>query len=550
MKTIDAIASVLKAEGIEYLSCFPTTSMIEAAAQAGIRPIVCRQERVGVHIADGFSRVTNGKQPGVFAMQYGPGTENSFAGAATAFSDSVPMLLLPLGHPLDRQGVWPLFRSEINYAAVTKRVEVVTSPQNVGAVMRRSLAALKGGRPGPVMVEIPTDVAMQEVTDFDANRFRAKGVKAQGDVRDIESAAKALCNADRPVIHAGQGVLYAEATEELVELAELLAVPVMTSLLGKSGFPESHPLSLGCGTGSMPKALHHFLHTADLIFGIGCSFTNHSMAMKLPAGVKMIHATNDPVDLQKDYEIEHPIVGDAKLVLRQLIEACKDILGDSGRSNGEVAAEIAAINKEWLGDWMPKLTSDEIPISAFRVIWDLMQAIKPEEAIVTHDSGSIRERTISFYRSAGPRSFIGWGRSHALGTGLGLIIGAKLARPEKVCINFMGDAAFGMVGLDFETAVRHQIPIITVVLNNRAMAGEASGVAESEYQISNLGSDYADLARAMGGYGERIEQPGEIISAFQRARRVTEEEGMPVLLEFMTARESGSSSPGNDFKPV
>ena len=118
-----------------------------------------------------------------------------------------------------------------------------------------------------------------------------------------------------------------------------------------------------------------------------------------------------------------------------------------------------------------------------------------------------RERMISFYRSAGPRSFIGWGRSHALGTGLGLIIGAKLAKPEKVCTYVTGDTAFGMVGLDFETAVRERIPIIVTLFNNGGMAGEARGVAEAEYQISNLGSDYADLARAMGGYGERIENP-------------------------------------------
>ena len=156
---------------------------------------------------------------------------------------------------------------------------------------------------------------------------------------------------------------------------------------------------------------------------------------------------------------------------------------------------------------MPKLTSDEIPITPFRVIWDLMRAIPPEDAIVTHDAGSPRERMISFYRSAGPRSFIGWGRSHALGTGLGLIIGAKLAKPEKVCTYVTGDTAFGMVGLDFETAVRERIPIIITLFNNGGMAGEARGVAEAEYQISNLGSDYADLARAMGGHGNGLKTP-------------------------------------------
>ncbi len=550
MKTIDAIARTLKAQGIEYLSCFPTTSMIEAAAQADVRPIICRQERVGVHIADGYSRVTNGAVPGVFAMQYGPGTENSFAGVATAFSDSVPMLLLPLGHPVDRQGVSPLFRSEISYAAITKRVEVVTSTERVDGVMRRSLAALRQGRPGPVMVEIPADVAMQEVGDFNGAASHVKSVKSQGDPRDIEAAAKALCGAQHPVIIAGQGILYAEATEELRELSEYLAVPVLTTLMGKSAFPESDPLALGCATGSMPKVLHHFLHSSDLICGIGCSFTDHVMAMRLPAGRTIIHATNDPVDVQKDLDVDYPIVGDAKLVLRQLLEACKDITGNQARSTDEVASQIASINSEWLSDWMPKLTSDETPITPFRVIWDLMRAIPPEDAIVTHDAGSPRERMISFYRSAGPRSFLGWGRSHALGTGLGLIIGAKLAKPEKVCTYVTGDTAFGMVGLDFETAVRERIPIIVTLFNNGGMAGEARGVAEAEYQISNLGSDYADLARAMGGRGERIENPAEIVPAFQRARRVTEEEGLPMLLEFMTTRERGSSGPGNDFKPV
>jgi len=550
MKTIDAIANVLKAEGVEYLSCFPSTPMIEAAAQAGIRPIVCRQERAGVHIADGISRVTNGSQLGVFAMQWGPGTENSFAGIATAFSDSVPILLLPLGHQLDRQGIRPLFRSEISYASITKRVEVVKSPQQVGAVMRRSLAALRQGRPGPVMIEIPADVALQEVHDSCADASPVKRIRSQGDPRDIEAAAKALCSAHRPIIHAGQGVLYAQASEELRELAEFLAIPVMTTLLGKSAFPESHPLSLGSGALTMPRALHHFLTTADLVFGIGCSFTRHALAIDLPDGKKIIHATSDPVDVHKDYAIDLPIVGDSKLVLRQLMEACRDILGDQGRSRDAVEAEIASIKEEWLGHWMPKLTSDQKPISLFRVIWDMMRAINPEDAIVTHDAGNARDQTITFYRCAGPRSFIGWGRSHSLGTSLGLIIGAKLAKPDKACINIMGDAAFGMVGMDFETAVRNRIPIITVVLNNGGMSTEARGVADEQYHVSNLGSDYAMLAQAMGGHGERIEDPAEISDAFKRARRVTEGQGIPVLLEFMTARERAGSRPANDFKPA
>ncbi|MBI4610610.1 MAG: hypothetical protein HY726_16565 [Candidatus Rokubacteria bacterium] len=243
MKVVEAIAEILKREGVEVLSAYPTTPIIDAAAAAGIRPLICRQERVGVGIADGYTRTTNGRRIGVFAMQYGPGAENAFAGVATAYSDSVPMLLLP-----------------------------------------------------------------------------------------------------------------------------------------------------------------------------------HQLA--------------------------------------------------------------------------------------------------------------------PFYRATAPRSYMGWGKSHALGTGLGLIIGAKLVAPEKFCVNFMGDAAFGMTGLDFETAVRCGIPITTIVLNNSAMAIErhALVVSHDRYRARDIGGNYAEIGRAMGGYAERVEKPAEIVPALERARKLNAD-GQPVLLEFITSEE-------------
>jgi len=543
MKTIDAITEILKREGVEYLSCFPTTPVIEAAAAGGIRPIVCRQERVGVGIADGFSRTTNGQRMGVFAMQYGPGAENAFSGVATAYSDSTPVLVLPLGHPRSRQGIFPHFSSVTNYTAVTKYIEQVNTADRTAEIMRRAFAALRQGRPGPVMVEIPADIATEEV-DESAFFYRpSRSTAFQGDPRDVEAAARALCNARYPIIHVGQGVLYAQATDELVELAELLQAPVMSTLLGKSAFPEIHPLSLGSGSGVMSGPVYHFMRRADVVLGIGCSFTKHGMSMNIPPGKTMIQASNDPRDINKDYNIDFPIVGDAKLVLRQMIDACRDIVGDSRKGAQTTTREINAQRDSWLGQWMPKLTSNDQPINAYRVIWDFMHTVPPQDAIVTHDSGSPRDQIMPFYRSNGPRSYLGWGKSHGLGTGLGLNIGAKLAMPEKVCVNFMGDAAFGMVGLDFETAVRHQLPIITVVLNNFTMAVETHSMATSHslFNTRDLGGNYADMGRAMGGYAERIEDPAEIIPAFQRARRVTEQEGKAVLLEFITSAETETS---------
>ena len=561
MTPLELIVSFLRQQGIEYLSCFPTTNMIESAAKAGIRPIVCRQERIGVGVADGYSRVTNGEPPGVFAMQYGPGAENAYSGVATAFSDSVPMLLFPLGNSEDREGVAPLFSSVASFATVTKRVERINSSARVGEVMRRAMAALRQGRPGPVMVEIPTDILKDQVEPSVLADLSIKRAKSQGDPTDIDAAARALCDSRRPIVHAGQGVLYANASDELTELAELLSLPVMTTVVGKSAFPENHHLSLGSGTEqSIPRKLHHFLQRSDLVLGIGCSFTKHGMSMPIPSGKTLIHATNDPTDINKDYQVEYPIIGDAKLVLRQLIDACRDLVGKEGRKNPAIIEELAAVDRQWLADWMGKLTSRERPINPYRVIWEFMQTVDPNDAIVTHDSGNPRMQMMPFYRAGGPRSYIGWGKSHGLGTGLGLIMGAKLARPEKLCVNFMGDAAFGMVGLDFETAVRNRIPIVTIVLNNSGMASEGRSMpaADANYRIAELGGNYSEIARALGGYSERIEDPAEIADAIRRAIRVSEERGEPALLEFVTAQETDWSWRGSqsmlgtaagDFKP-
>ena len=538
MKIVDAIAQILVREGVSFLSAYPTTPVIDATAAAGIRSVLCRQERVGVGIADGFSRISNGRRIGVFAMQYGPGAENAFPGVATAFSDSTPILLLPLGHQRDRAQVFPLFSSARTYASVTKSVETLNQPEQVSEVMRRAFNLLKNGRPGPVMVEIPADVAVAEAGDA-ASSYRPVNVTCPaGNPREIAAAARALVEARRPVIHAGHGVLYAEASEELRELAELLNAPVMTTLEGKSAFPEDHALALGTGSSVMSRPVYEFLKDADVLLGIGCSFTRHGMATNIPPGKTLIHATNDERDLNKNYHADHPILGDAKIVLRQFIDAIKDLGAARTSRNGAVAGEIQRVRAAWLAEWMPKLTSDEVPITPYRVIWDFMNTVDPREAIVTHDSGSPREQLIPFYRATAPRSYIGWGKSHALGTGLGLAIGAKLAAPDKFCVNFMGDAAFGMTGLDFETAVRCGIPITTIVLNNSAMAIErhALVVSHDRYRTRDIGGNYADLGRAMGGYSERVEKPAEIVPALQRARKLNAD-GHAVLLEFITSEE-------------
>ncbi len=543
MRTADAIVEVLKREGVSTLFCFPTTPLIENAVAAGIRPIICRQERVGVDMADGFARVTNGKPPGVFMMQYGPGSENAFPGIATTFSDSVPVLFLPLAHARDQSQVFPTFRSSRTYASVTKQVEEIVVPHATTAAMRRAFNALRNGRPGPVMVEVPRDIVdLDAGNDVESYRPIVPTISAP-DPQDVDAAAKLLLAASHPMILAGQGVLYAEASDELTELADLLQAPVMTTVDGKSAFPEDHPLALGSGGNTFSGPGRLFLHSkTDLIFGIGCGFTKHPLTTPtLPVNVPIIHATNDPRDLHKSYQTEVALLGDARLTLKSLIAAVKDRLGGK-LLNRSPAAELAAERKVWLARWHAKLNSAETPMTPYRVMSEFIRVVDPAEAIVTHDSGSPRDQLMPFYRATRPRGYLGWGKSHQLGTGLGLIIGAKVAAPDKFCVNFMGDAAFGMTGLDLETAVRAGIPSLTIVLNNSTMAIEIPHMklSHEKHKARDLGGRYADLARDLGAWSERIADPGDIANAILRAKRATED-GQTALLEFMTSAETAFS---------
>lgn len=542
MQVMDAIAQILKAEGISTLFCYPTTPVIEAAVAAGIRPIICRQERVGVDMAAGFARISNGKPAAAFAMQYGPGAENAFPGIASAFSDSAPVLLLPLGHPRDIAHTFPMFNSTRTYASVTKSVEPIMQPGDVGAVMRRAFSALKTGRLGPVMVEIPNDVVQAELAGaVDYKPIRA--VRSAPDPRDIEDAARLLVEARVPLVFAGQGVLYAEASAELVKLAELLQAPVMTSTDGKSAFPEDHPLALGSGGIVYTGHGRHFLHASDVVLGIGASLTKHNITTPLFAREKrVIHATNDARDLNKHYAAEVGILGDAKLVLAALCEAVGDRLKAKPRQKGAMAQEIARHAEAWTAKWASKLASRERPITPYRVIGEFTRLIDPKDAIVTHDSGSPRDQVLPFYRATRPRSYMGWGKSHQLGTGLGLAIGAKIAAPDKFCVNFMGDAAFGMTGLDFETAVRTSTPICTIVLNNNTMAIEIPHMqlSHEKWKARDFLGNYAALARELGGWSERVDDPEKVGDAILRARKATEE-GKTCLLEFVTSAETAFS---------
>ncbi|HJU18649.1 MAG TPA: thiamine pyrophosphate-requiring protein [Stellaceae bacterium] len=537
MKVAAVVAEVLKREGIEFLIGYPVNPIIEAAAEADIRTLMVRQERIGLHMCDAIAKVTSGERIGVFAMQHGPGTENAFGGVAQSWGDSCPVVVLPAGYARNINQVRPNFNAALNFRNVTKWCEQVTVPDAAVEALRRAFTQVKNGRPGPVLVEFPSDLLREEVAG-PLDYQKTPRLKSGPDPRAVSDIAAALVAAERPVICAGQGVHYAKAWKQLQELAELLEAPVMTTLPGKSAFPESHPLSLGSGGIGISKQLHTFLQNADLVFGIGCSFTRSSFATPMPKGKRIAHATLDPTDINKDVPAELAAVGDAGLVLDAVLEEVRDRLKGRPRDRlAGVTREIRRLKEEWMGQWMPRLTQNTAPLSPYRVIWDLLHTVDVKNTIITHDAGSPRDQLSPFWVSETPLSYIGWGKTTQLGYGLGIAMGAKLAAPEKLCINVWGDAAIGFTGMDFETAVRERIPILSILFNNFSMAIELKvmPVATEKYRSTDISGNYADLARALGGYGERISEPEQIVPAIRRGIAKTRE-GVPALLEFITEK--------------
>jgi thiamine pyrophosphate-dependent acetolactate synthase large subunit-like protein len=334
--------------------------------------------------------------------------------------------------------------------------------------------------------------------------------------------------------------LYAGATAKLTELAELTQIPVITSMPGKSAFDERHPLSLGAANKTAPKGVWEWLKSSDVLFAIGASLTKTNFGINIPAGKTLIHSTANYDDIDKEYTTEIGLIGDAQKTLCMLVDEIKAEIGEEGRRSETATREaVAEVKKEWMADWADLLNSDMDPINPYRLVNEINKAVDHETTIVTHDAGHPRDQIMPFYTATVPHSYIGWGKSTHLGYGIPLMIGAKLAQPDKFCMNFMGDAAFGMSGLDIETSNRIGAPITTVLLNNGTMGGynRALPTAMGEFGAGNMTGNYAGIAEDLGGVGIKITDPSEIGAAITRARQINFDEGKSVLLDIKTQQE-------------
>jgi thiamine pyrophosphate-dependent acetolactate synthase large subunit-like protein len=544
MTAADVLVKILLAEGVEQCFCYPNSDIIDPMARAGLRVITTRQERVTGNMADGVSRSTNGGQIGVFAVQALAGSENAFAGVAHSHTDSTPVLFLP-GHPgTECIGNIPTFDSLDNYGATTKMAQKVLSAEQMPSKLRQAFTALRSGRPQPVMLELPTDVCS---APFKAELAYTpvKRMRSAADSGAVQEAAERLVAAETPLIWAGHGVLYAEASDELREVAELLGAPVMTTLQGKSAFPERHELAAGVGAYVWTAMAAHYINACDVLLAVGSSLSRAPFTPVVPEGKTIIHATVDPRDIHKEYAADVGIIADAKLFLAQLAEALRSLVGPRQRELGAKNARILAnLRRDWLAEYEPQFSDDSVPINGYRMFRELWSVIDPDTTMLTHESGASRDIQSIFYESTVPRSYIAWGQSSQLGFSLGLAMGAKLANPDKLVVNVMGDGAVGMTGMDWETASRNEIPILSVVKHDSIFSAYDRNIPEAvkRYKVSSQYGDYAAVAAALGCWSEKVTQPAELRPALERAIRATHE-GQPAVVDVITAETRLLSRP-------
>ncbi|HUS78203.1 MAG TPA: thiamine pyrophosphate-dependent enzyme [Patescibacteria group bacterium] len=517
VKAVNGLVRILRKEGVRGVSTFPTNVFNNACGEEGLPNLMMRDERYAVAVADGYSRVSNGNAFGVCSVMGGAnaaGTQMAYGALAQAYEDSVPLLCLTDGVPLGSLGR-ERFNIQSGFSSVTKWSGYINAADRVPEYMRRAFTQLRTGRPAPVLLELPRGLGE---LDEDAHTYTpVPRWRSQGDPRDVERAIRALKAATAPILYAGQGVFSADACDELRAFAEMARLPVLTTLKAKSAFPEDHPLSLGV----RGEPAERFLKGADTVITVGVGTTLSHFGHTIPADKRIIQCTVDGSDLNLGYAVDHAIIGDAKLVLRQLTEE----LERQGSRPGDpgLTGRIEEARKVKMKKYGSLMESGETPVNPYRVYAELMNVLDMENSFVTHESGNTRDQLSTVYEARVPHGFLGWGNVTTLGFGLGASIGAKLAMPERQVVSVTGDAGVGYQMGNWEALKRHSLGVTTVHINNDGFGGYGPGFwgkGHSPYTYEVTDHDLqstAKVAEALGIKAERVEDPDEVAPALRRA---------------------------------
>ena len=545
MNLAQALVHAFTQEGIR-LCCGmggnSTRAMADAAySHPDMRVLYTRNERSAVDAADGYARIAG--KPALIFTDAGPAAANCMCGIVNAHGDSTPMIFIAPSHNslTNQHRAYKEMPLQSVYSPVTKWTGRIYDERELGQVVRKIFTLFRSGRPSPIVVELPADLAGKEIGNFHYEPLAPQKLRVGADPVSLEAAARMLAEAKRPLLYAGHGVLLSEASPELLELAELLSVPVAVTLAGKSCFPDDHPLCVGLG--GWPRGLYATPHAtrrtkeADVIVTIGCSFQLEACYQEFPNDFKMIQIDVDATEMNKKRSADIPLLGDAKVILRQLVETIKAMLPKARLApKQDIIAAIASEQKAWMDQSMPVLNSQDHPINPFRVTWEFSKLVDARRAIVTHDSGSSRGTLSQHYSAPTPRSFVAFGVQSGMGWTLGAAMGMKLAAPDKLVAAFIGDEAFGETGMELETAARNKLPVLWVLLNNSLPRDQLDLKKQPSYADRHaLTGDYVAMAKALGCEALRVEDPAELSAALKRSIDAVNA-GAPTLLEVKTRR--------------
>ncbi len=522
----------LEAEGVEVIFGYPggqALPIYDALYDSGIKHILTRHEQGAAHAADGYARATG--RTGVCLATSGPGATNLVTGIANAYMDSVPLVAITGQVPQSLLGKDSFQEADIMGITmpITKHSFLVEDPAEISQVVKEAFYIAASGRPGPVLIDLPKDVSTVKAEYSKPDKICLPGYEPvlDGDRRQVKKAAEAIAQSERPLIYAGGGVVTSGAHEELLQLAELIVAPVATTLMGIGGFPGNHPLSLGMLGMHGTKYANFAVCECDLLIAVGARFDDR-VTGKLETfapGAKIVHIDIDPAEIGKNIQVDIPIVGDVKRVIKQLTEILSPDLREAWRD------KITAWKKEY-----PLSYCKKGGLKPQYIISEIYRQTKGR-ARVTTEVGQHQMWAAQYYTFTRPRSFISSGGLGTMGYGLPAAVGVQVGCPEDVVFDIAGDGSIQMNIQELVTAVNYNLPINIAIINNGYL-GMVRQWQELFYnrrysQSELINPDFVKLAEAYGAEGIRVTTRDGVAPAIERAIR----SGKPVMIDFVVDRE-------------
>lgn len=532
MTGAEAIIECLRREGVEVIFGLPGGVLLplyDALYSSDLRHILVRHEQAAAHAADGYARATG--RVGVCLATSGPGATNLVTGIATAYMDSVPIVAMTGQVNTGLIGKDAFQEADITGITmpITKHNYLIKSSRDIPRVFREAFYIARTGRPGPVLIDLPRDITVDEL-EFDYPEINLPGYNPSTKVHQLQirRAAEALMAAERPVIYAGGGVRYANAHEELFQLATRLNAPVTTTLMGLGCFPTDHPLSLGMLGMHGTKYANLAVQEADVLLAVGARFDDRvtgKIASFAPKA-RIIHIDVDAAEIGKNVRVDIPVVGDARIALAELLKHVQQ------KPWGEWNEKILM----WKREYPLRYTRDENVIKPQFVVEKICE-LCPDAIIVT-EVGQNQMWAAQFFKHRDPRKFITSGGLGTMGYGFPAAIGAKIGRPECEVIDIAGDGSFQMNIQELATAVVNDIPVKIAILNNGVLGMVRQWQTlffGKRYSHTTLGDvpDFVKVAEAYGALGLRATKPSEVEDVLKEGLA----SDRPTVMDFIVHRD-------------